>query len=179
MNSAKSSDFILTARGTRDTPVMRRGHESLAKNTMRATCAHRRARMISLTGFLNFCARGLPLQPCQHHRDHLPHRQMGISIVNVFAIIGAVIVRAVVLLNIAVVGAIFIIVADVADVILSSRMSEQRHRAYLHQRLMQRIIGIEDATIDVVIGRAAFPRIMGFAKQVAGGRVGCLREQWR
>ena len=104
---------------------------------------------------------------------------MGISIVNIFAIIGAVIVRAVVLLNIAVVGAIFIIVADVADVILSSRMSEQRHRAYLHQRLMQRIIGIEDAIIDVVIGRAAFPRIMGFAKQVAGGRVGCLREQWR
>ena len=46
--------FHLTARCTRDTPVMRRGHESLAKNTTRATCAHRRARMISLTGFLNF-----------------------------------------------------------------------------------------------------------------------------
>ena len=61
---------------------------------------------------------------------------MDINIVNVFAIIGAVIVRAVVLLNIAAVGAIFIIVADVADVILSSRMSEQRHRAYLHQRLV-------------------------------------------
>ena len=179
MNSAKSNDFILTARCTRDTPVMRPGHESLAKNTTRATCAHRRARMISLTGFLNFCARGLPLQPCQHHRDHLPHRQKGISIVNVFAIIGAVIVRAVVLLNIAAVGAIFIIVADLVDVILSSRMSEQRHRAYLHQRLMQTIIGIEDAIIEVVIGRAAFPRIMCFAKQVAGGRVGCLREQWR
>ena len=104
---------------------------------------------------------------------------MGISIADVFAIIGAVIVRAVVLLNIAVVGAIFIIVADVADVILSSRMSEQRHRAYLHQRLMQTIIGIEDAIIDVVVGRAAVARIVSFAKQVAGGRVGCLREQWR
>ena len=104
---------------------------------------------------------------------------MGISIVNVFAIIGAAIVRAIVLLNIAAVGVIFIIVADVADVILSSRMSEQRNRAYLNQRLMQTIIGIEDAIIDVVIGRAAFPRIMGFANQVAGGRVGCLREQWR
>ena len=104
---------------------------------------------------------------------------MGISIADVFAIIGAVIARAVVLLNIAAVDAIFIIVADVADVILSSRMSEQRRRADLHQRLMQRIIGSEDAIIDVVIGRAAFSRIMGFAKQVAGGRVGCLREQWR
>ena len=179
MNSAKSSDFILTARCTRDTPVMRPGHESLAKNTTRATCAHRRARMISLTGFLNFCARGLPLQPCQHHRDHLPHRQMGIGIANVFAIIGAVIVRAVVLLNIAAVGAIFIIVADVVDAILSSQISECRRRGHLHHRLMQMIIGIEDASIDVVIGRAAVARAMGFAKQVAGGRVGCLREQWR
>ena len=76
---------------------------------------------------------------------------MGSSIADVFAIIGAVIVRAVVLLNIAAVGAIFITGADVADVILSSRMSEQRHRAYLHQRLMQTIIGIEDAIIDGVI----------------------------
>ena len=92
--------------------------------------------MISLTGFLNFCARGLPLQSCQHHRDHLPHRQMGISIVNVFAIIGAVIVRAVVALNIAAVGAIFIIVADVVDVILSSRTSEYRRHALLHHRTM-------------------------------------------
>ena len=49
---------------------------------------------------------------------------MVISIVNVFAIIGAVIVRAVVLLNIAAVGAIFIIVADVVDVISSSRTPE-------------------------------------------------------
>ena len=136
MNSAKSSDFILTARCTRGTPVMRRGHESLAKNTMRATCAHRRARMISLTGFLNFCARGLPLYPCQHHRGHLPHRQMDINIVNVFAIIGAVIVRAVVALNIAAVGAIFIIVADVVDVILSSRTLEYHRRAHLHLRPM-------------------------------------------
>ena len=117
----------------------------------------------------------------QHHRNHLPHRQMVISIVNVFAIIGAVVVRVVVLLNIAAVGAIFIIVADLVDVILSSRMSEQRHRAYLHQRLMQTIIGIEDAIIDVVIGRVAFLRIMSFARQVASGRVGCLRQRgnWR
>ena len=104
---------------------------------------------------------------------------MDIIIVGVVAMSGAVTVRAAVLFNIAVVGAIFIIVADLVDVILSSRMSEQRHRAYLHQRLMQAIIGIRDAIIDVVIGRAAFPRIMGFANQVAGGRVGCLREQWR
>ena len=60
---------------------------------------------------------------------------MDINIVNVFAIIGAVIVRAVVLLNIAAVGAIFIIVADVVDVILSSRTLEYRRRAHLHHRL--------------------------------------------
>ena len=134
MNSGKSSDFILTARCTRDTPVMRRGHEPLAKNTMRATCAHPRARMISLTGLLNFCARGLPHLLYRHHRDHLPHRQMVISVVNAFAIIGAV--RAVVLLNVGAVGAIFIIVADVVDVIVSSRTPEYRHRAHLHFRPM-------------------------------------------
>ena len=44
---------------------------------------------------------------------------------------------------------------------------------------MQMIIGIEDTSIDGVIGRAAATRIIGFAKQVAGGRVGCLREHWR
>ena len=93
----ESNDFVqiqrfhLTARCTRDTPVMRPGHESLAKTTTRAACAHRRALMISLTDFLIFCARGLPHRPRQHHRDHLPHRQMDISIVNVVAIIGAVI----------------------------------------------------------------------------------------
>ena len=115
---------------------MRPGRESLATNTTRGTCAYRRVRRISQTGFLNFCARGLPLQPYQHHRDHLPRRQMVISIVNVFAIIDAVIVRAVVLLNIAAIGAIFIIVADVVDVILSSRTPEYRHRAHLHFRPM-------------------------------------------
>ena len=104
---------------------------------------------------------------------------MDTSIVNVIAIIDAVIVRAVVLLSIVASGAIFIIVAGIADIILSSRTSEQRHRAYLHQRLAQTIIGIEDAIIDVVIGRVAFPRSMSFARQVASGRVGCLREQWR
>ena len=104
---------------------------------------------------------------------------MVISIVNVFAIIDAVIVRAFVLLNIAAVGAIFIIVADVVDVILSSHISEHRCRAQFHPRFMQMIIGIEDTSIDGVIGRAAATRIIGLAKQVAGGRVGCLREQWR
>ena len=83
--------FHLTVRCTRDTPVMRTGHESLAKSTTRAACAHRRARMISLRDILIFCARGLPHRPRQHHRDHLPRRQMDISIVNVVAIIGAVI----------------------------------------------------------------------------------------
>ena len=104
---------------------------------------------------------------------------MGISIADVFAIIGAVIVRAVVLLNIAAVGAIFIIVAVLVDVILSSRMSEQRHRAYLHQRLMQTIIGIEDAIIDVVIGRAAFPRIMGLPNKLRVGEWGGIYVSFR
>ena len=58
---------------------------------------------------------------------------MVISIVNAFAIIGAV--RAVALLNVGAVGAIFIIVADVVDVILSSRTLEYRRRAHLHHRL--------------------------------------------
>ena len=156
---------------------MRPGRESFAKNTTRGTCAHRRVRMISQTGFLNFCAHGLPLQPYQHHRDHLPRRQMVISIVNAFAIIGAV--RAVALLNVGAVGAIFIIVADVVDVISSSRTTEYPDHAHLHHRLAQTILGIEDAIIDAVIGRAAASRIMSFAKQVAGGRVGCLREHWR
>ena len=82
---------------------------------------------------------------------------MVISIVNVFAIIDAVIVRAVVLLNIAAVGAIFIIVADVVDVISSSRTTEYPDHAHLHHRLAQTILGIEDAIIDAVIGRAAVP----------------------
>ena len=51
---------------------------------------------------------------------------MDIIIVGVVAISGAVTVRAAVPFNIAVVGAIFIIVADVADVILSSRTSDHR-----------------------------------------------------
>ena len=58
---------------------------------------------------------------------------MNINVVNAFAIIGAVIVRAVVLLNIAAVGAIFIIVADGVDVILSSRTPGYRHGAHLHR----------------------------------------------
>ena len=70
---------------------------------------------------------------------------MVISIVNVFAIIDAVIVRAVVLLNIAAVCAIFIIVADVVDVISSSRITEYPDHAHLYHRLAQTILGIEDA----------------------------------
>ena len=85
---------------------------------------------------------------------------MDINIVNVFAIIGAVVVRAVVLLNIAAVGAIFIIVADVVDVISSTRATEYPDHAHLHHRLTHTILGIEDAIIDAVIGRAAASRIM-------------------
>ena len=71
---------------------------------------------------------------------------MVISIVNVFAIIDAVIVRAVVLLSIAAVGAIFIIVADVVDVISSSRTTEYPDHAHLHHRLTQTIIGNENTS---------------------------------
>ena len=87
--------------------------------------------------------------------------------------------RAVALLNITVAGAMFIIAADFVGVILSSHTREYRRHALLHHRRAQTIIGIEDTSVDVVIGRTAATRIMGFAKQVAGGRVGCLREQWR
>ena len=91
MNSAKSNDFM----SPRGAPAIllscAQGANPLPKNTTRSTCAYRRVRRISQTGFLNFCARGLPLQPYQHHRDHLPHRQMVISIVNVFATIDAVV----------------------------------------------------------------------------------------
>ena len=83
------------------------------------------------------------------------------------------------MVNIAVVIAIFMIGADVADVILSSRTSEYRRHAYFHHRRTQTIIGIDDTIIDAVIDRTAATRIMSFARQVAGGRVGCLREQWR
>ena len=44
---------------------------------------------------------------------------------------------------------------------------------------MLMVIGIEDTIIDAASGRAVVTRTMSFAKQVAGGRVGCLREQWR
>ena len=103
---------------------------------------------------------------------------MDISIVNV-VLFRRRYCRAVALLNIAVAGAIFIIAADVADVILSSRTCEYRRHALLRHQRMQTIIGIEDTIIDAVIGRTAVTRIMSFARQVAGGRVGCLREQWR
>ena len=57
---------------------------------------------------------------------------MDINVVNVFAIIGVINVSADVLFDIAAVGAIFIIVADVVDVISSSRTLAHRHRAHLH-----------------------------------------------
>ena len=60
---------------------------------------------------------------------------MDMNVANVFAIIGAIIVRADVLFHIAAVGAIFINVANVVDVISSSRTLEYRHRAHLHHRL--------------------------------------------
>ena len=94
---------------------------------------------------------------------------MDIIIVGVLAISGAVTFRAVVLFNIAVVGVVFIIVAEVADVILSSRTSDDRRHAHFHHRRTQAIIGIDDTIIDAVIGRTAVTRIMSFAKQVAGG----------
>ena len=84
---------------------------------------------------------------------------MDSSIVKVIAIIGAAIARAVVLLNIAAIGVIFIIVVDVVDVILSSRTSEYRRHAHLHHRRTQTIIGIGDAIIDAVIGRTVATRI--------------------
>ena len=49
------------------------------------------------------------------------------------AIIGVIIVRGDVLFDIAAFGAIFIIVADVVDVISSSCTLEYRRRAHLHR----------------------------------------------
>ena len=43
----------------------------------------------------------------------------------------------------------------------------------------RRSSAFHDTIIDAVIGRTVATRIMSFARQVAGGRVGCLREQWR
>ena len=80
---------------------------------------------------------------------------------------------------IAVAVAIFIIVAAVADVILLSPTSEYRHHANLHRRLIDIITGIVGAIIVAVVGRAAAIRISSFAKQVAGGWVGCLHEHGR
>ena len=75
--------------------------------------------------------------------------------------------------------AVFIIVAAVADVILLSPTSEYHHHANLHRRLIDIIAGIVVAIIGAVIGRAAAIRIMNFAEQAAGGRVGCLHEHGR
>ena len=94
------------------------------------------ARTTSLTDFLNFCARGLPHRPWHRHRDHLLHRQMDISIVNV-VLFRRRYCRAVALLSIAAVGAIFIIAADVVDVILSSRTCEYRRHDLLHHQRTQ------------------------------------------
>ena len=148
---------------------MRPGHESIAKNTTRATRAHRGARMISLTRFLTFFARRLPHGPGGHHGDHASRRRTDIIIVGVVAISGAVTARAAVPFDIAVVGAILITVADVADITLSSRTSEHRWHAHVHHRRTQAIIGIDDTIIDAVIGRTGATRIMSFATQIAGG----------
>ena len=95
-----------------------------------------RARITSLTDFLNFCARGRPHGPCHHHRDNLLHRQMDIGIVSV-VLFRRRYCRAVALLNIAVGGAMFIIAADVVDVILSSRTCEYRRHDLLHHQRTQ------------------------------------------
>ena len=161
---------------------MRPGHESLAKKKkekhaghMRAPprahdqsdrfLEHLRARTSSSTWSPSSRSRASSTDG-HHHRRRRSHHRLRYR-------------RALVIFNIAVVGAIFVIVADVADVILSSRTSEYRRHAHLHHRRTQTIIGIDDTIIDAVIGRTAATCIMSFAKQVAGGRVGCLREQWR
>ena len=147
---------------------MRPGHESLAKSTTRAACAHRRALMISLTDFLIFCARGLPHRPRQHSRspasstDGHQHRQRRCHHRRRY-------LRTVVIPIIAAAVDISIIVAAVADVMLLSPTSEYHHHANLHRRLIDIITGIVGAIIGAVIGRAAAIRIMSFAKQVAGG----------
>ena len=87
--------------------------------------------------------------------------------------------RADVILIIAAAVAVFTIVAVVVEVSLSSPTSEYRRYANLHYRFNDTITVLADAIIDGVIGRAVVTRIMSFAKQVAGGRVGCLREHWR
>ena len=102
-----------------------------------------RARTTSPTDFLNFCARGLTHRPWHHHRAHVLHRPMDISIVSV-VLFRRRYCRAVALSNIAVGGAMFIIAADVVDVILSSRTCEHRRRDLLHHQRTQTIIGIED-----------------------------------
>eukprot|EP00959_Pyramimonas_sp_CCMP1952_P225139 4707885-Pyramimonas_sp.AAC.1 len=97
---------------------------------------------------------------------------MDISVVKTFAITGAVIVPADAIMNIVVAGAIFVIAANVADVISSSRTSEHQRYAHLHHRLTVTSIGSEDSTIDVAIGDAAAPRIMRRAKTSCGRRGG-------
>ena len=64
--------------------------------------------------------------------------------------------------------AIFIIVADGADVILSPRMLDYRHRAHLHHRFRWTITAIGDAIIVGVIVGAAVPRIMRFCQTSCG-----------
>ena len=103
---------------------------------------------------------------------------MDIIIVGVVAMIGPVI-AAPMSSSIAAAVAVFTIVAVVVEVSSSSPTSEYRRHAELHHRSNDTITAIADAIIDAVIGRAVVTRIMSFAKQVAGGRVGCLREHWR
>ena len=78
-----------------------------------------------------------------------------------------------VVLIIAAAVAVFTIVAVVAEGNLSSPTSEYRRNVHLHHRLNCTITAITDAITDAAIARAAATRIMSFARQVAGGRVGC------
>ena len=87
--------------------------------------------------------------------------------------------RAVVILIIAAAGADCTIVAVVVEVSLSSPTSERRRHAKLHRRSHDTVTDIADAIIDDASGRADATRIMSSARQVAGGRVACLREHWR
>eukprot|EP00959_Pyramimonas_sp_CCMP1952_P053389 1116756-Pyramimonas_sp.AAC.1 len=57
MNSDESSDFMPPRGAPAILLSCAEGATPLQNNTTRATCAHRRARMISLTDLLNFRAR--------------------------------------------------------------------------------------------------------------------------
>ena len=169
------NDFVkiqrlhLAARCSRDTLVMRPGHESLATKynagRMRAPLrAHDqsdgfldllRARTSSSTSSASSRSPASWTDGHQHRQRRCHHRRRYLRTVVIPIIAAAV--------------AISIIVAAVADVILLSPTSEYRHQANLHRRPIDIITGVVDAIIGAVIGRAAAIRIMSFAEQVAGG----------